>query len=274
MNLANPATLRAVLALHGIDARKGLGQHFLCSTAAVAAIVARFEGFAGLLEIGPGPGVLTAPLSRGAKVIALELDEQMAGVLAESAPRADVRLQDAAKADLGAILAELPAPRGVVSNLPYYLTGLLVQSIADAHGCFDKAVLMMQREVAERILAQPGERERGSLSVYLQARFTLTKVCHVPAGSFLPPPKVDSLVLELVPTGSTLPEAFFAVVRAGFAQPRKTLANNLAASGRFSRSAIDAAIVAEGHSPTVRAHMLSLAEWERLFERLEAARGG
>lgn len=271
MNLADPSTLRTVLALHGIDARKGLGQHFLCSRAAVDAIVGRLEGFEGVLEIGPGPGVLTAPLSARSHVVALELDPQMAGVLAESAPRADVRLEDAAKADLAAILDALPAPRAVVSNLPYYLTGLLLQAVADAHAHFDKAVLMMQREVAQRILAGPGERERGSLSVYLQARFRLSKVCEVPAGAFLPPPKVDSWVLEFAPTRSPLPEAFFRFVRAGFAQPRKTLANNLAASGRYARAAVEDALGREAHSPTVRAHMLSLEHWERLFDRLGGA---
>lgn len=271
MNLADPPTLRALLARHGVDARKGLGQHFLCSASAVDSIVSRFEGFGGVLEIGPGPGVLTGPLeARVPRVVALELDEKMGPVLAESAPRTEVRYEDATKVDLVAILEELPSPRGIVSNLPYYITGLLVQAVAEAYRHFDKAVLMMQREVAERILAEPGERERGSLSVFLQARFALSKVCNVPAGAFWPPPKVDSTVLELVPRAVEFEEGFFALVRAGFAQPRKTVANNLAATGRYARPALVEALALGGHSPTERAHMLTLEQWEALFQRLHS----
>jgi 16S rRNA (adenine1518-N6/adenine1519-N6)-dimethyltransferase len=114
VNLYEPASLKKFLAKHGLSATKGLGQHFLCSGPVVSAIVSSLAGCEGILEIGPGPGVLTAPLSSSASLIALELDPTMISALAESAPRADVRREDALKAPLGEILGELPLPRGVV----------------------------------------------------------------------------------------------------------------------------------------------------------------
>ena len=264
VNLADPGTLKKFLASHGISASKGLGQHFLCSGKVVEAISLRFDGFEGLLEIGPGPGVLTSALSVNVqRFIALELDPRMQAALRESAPSAEVRLVDALQSDLAAILSELPQPRGVVSNLPYYITGALLTHIAEARSAWDKAVLMMQREVAIRILAKAGSSERGSLSVYLQSQFEIEKVIDVPPGAFVPPPKVDSVVLEFRPKATEFPPSFFAFVRGGFRQPRKTLANNLAAMGIANPQAELARANLDGK---VRPHMLTLEEWIALAE--------
>ncbi|MFI5384668.1 MAG: 16S rRNA (adenine(1518)-N(6)/adenine(1519)-N(6))-dimethyltransferase RsmA [Fimbriimonadales bacterium] len=251
------------MARHGISAAKGLGQHFLCSGKVVEAISLRFAGFRGLLEIGPGPGVLTSALSQTCeRMIALEVDRRMASALAESSPRAEVRYLDALESNLSSVLEELPVPRGVVSNLPYYITGPLLTRVAEAWTSWDKAVLMMQKEVAARVLAPPGNSDRGSLSVYLQSQFTISKVCDVSPGAFLPPPKVESTVLEFVPLGVSFDPAFFDFVRAGFKQPRKTLANNLLAMG-LSREEIAARLSAAGLDERVRPHMLTLGEWQR-----------
>ncbi|HVT14356.1 MAG TPA: 16S rRNA (adenine(1518)-N(6)/adenine(1519)-N(6))-dimethyltransferase RsmA [Fimbriimonadaceae bacterium] len=267
MNLTDPSELRAFLARHGIFAAKGLGQHFLCSGKVAEAIRLRLAGMRGLLEIGPGPGILTSVLSsNGERMIALEVDARMLPALAESAPTAEVRLGDALEQDLAAILGELPSPRGVVSNLPYYITGPLLTRIAEAASNWDKAVLMMQREVATRILALPGNSERGSLSIYLQAQFAIEKVCDVPPGAFLPPPKVESTVLELVPLRTAFEPGFFDFVRAGFKQPRKTLANNLVASG-MGREEATIRLERAGLDERVRPHMLSLAEWQSVAQR-------
>jgi len=224
----------------------------------------RFAGFRGLLEIGPGPGVLTGPLSESVEhFIALEVDARMAGALSESAPRAEVRVADALKADLTSLLAALPSPRGIVSNLPYFITGPLVTKIAEAWRSWDRAVLMMQREVAARILAEPGNSDRGSLSVYLQSQFSISKVCEVPSSAFLPPPKIDSAVLEFTPLGVTIEPEFFAFVRAGFKQPRKTLANNLRAFG-LAPDEILARLDGAGLDERVRPHMLTLEQWGTL----------
>ncbi len=229
------------------------------------AIQKRFEGFRGILEIGPGPGVLTGALSSTCeRMIALEVDQRMISALADSAPRAEVRLADALVADLASILQELPEPRGVVSNLPYYITGPLITRIAEASSFWSKAVLMMQKEVASRVLAPAGDRNRGSLSVYLQAQFQIEKVIDAPAGAFLPPPKVDSTVLEFVPIGTSFEPAFFEFVRAAFKQPRKTLANNLFATG-LSREEVAARLQAADLDERVRPHALTLAEWQQVF---------
>lgn len=228
----------------------------------------RFAGFAGLLEIGPGPGALTSVLSTSVdRMIALEVDRRMIAALAESAPSADVRLADALVTDLSAVLAELPSPRGIVSNLPYYITGPLMTRIAEASKSWDKSVLMIQKEVAARILAPPGDSDRGSLSVYLQSQFAIEKVCDVPPGAFLPPPKVDSTVLSLTPLGVAYDESFFAFVRAGFKQPRKTLANNLVATG-LKREEVEARLSHAGLDERIRPHMLSLQQWENISRKV------
>lgn len=267
LDLSDPGTLKAFLGRHGLRADKRLGQHFLCSSKVVKAIAERLSLCRGILEIGPGPGVITTVVSEAAeKTIAIEIDDRMIEALGESAPRTDVRKLDALRADLEEILAELPEPRGLVSNLPYYITGPLLTRIAEAKGGYSKAVLMMQKEVAERVLAGPRTSERGSLSVFLQSQFEIERVVNAPAGSFLPPPKVDSTVLEFRPLAQSPSADFFRLVRLGFAQPRKTLANNLAAGFRIDRDRALAWMEEAGLPALARPQELSLEEWSRLAE--------
>lgn len=267
LDLTDPGTLKAFLSRHGLSADKRLGQHFLCSSRVVDAIEKRLSLCQGILEIGPGPGVITSRISAFAKrAIAIELDARMVEALGESAPQVEVRQEDALKADLPGILQELPEPRGLVSNLPYYITGPLLTRIAEARAHYSVAVLMMQREVADRVLAGPRTSERGSLSVYLQSQFQIEKVVAAPAGAFLPPPKVDSTVLELRPLSSDLPESYFKLVRLGFTQPRKTLVNNLMAGHRTTREEALAWVQASGLPELARPQELSLEEWRRLWE--------
>jgi len=269
LNLADPQTLRAFLNRHGLSARKGLGQHFLQSPTVVQAILKQVAHCAGVVEIGPGPGVLTSPLSEAHPIIALEVDDDMIEALKESSPNADVRKADALQADLGSILRELSEPRAVVSNLPYYITAPLLTRIAEASSGFELAVLMMQREVADRVVAKPGDRHRGSLSVYLQARFDISKVANVPAGAFLPPPKVDSAVLKLVSLpNSDDSEAFFAFVRSGFQMPRKTLVNNLIAHSGLAKEHVEAALKELGLDERIRPQFLELSQWRSLAAKL------
>ncbi len=251
-----------MLARQGLRADKALGQHFLVSQKVVSEIVARCEGLGSVLEIGPGPGALTGPLSDLLPVVAIELDARMVGVLVETAPNARIVPCDALDADWGQLMADSPRPRGIVSNMPYNITGPLLDRVCHSRGWIAKAVLMMQREVAEKILAQANDRRRGALSVTIQALFDVHKVCHVPPGAFSPPPKVESTVLELIPKPEQPgTEAVLALVRAGFTQPRKTLANNLAAIlGNGAKSRIEDA----GMSPSIRAHELTWEMWCRL----------
>ncbi len=225
-------------------------------------------GCASVLEIGPGPGVLTSPLSVLGPLIALEVDERMISALAESAPSADVRQIDALKANLPLLLSELPEPRALVSNMPYYITGPLLGVIGSASLCYSKAVLMMQKEVGVRVMAPPGSRDRGSISVYLQAKFAISKVCDAPKGAFMPPPKVDSIVLEFVPVADPPPEELFKFARKCFGQPRKTLANNMISGLRATREEASNAIATVGLKELVRPQELTLDEWIRLKSAL------
>jgi 16S rRNA (adenine1518-N6/adenine1519-N6)-dimethyltransferase len=269
LKLYEPSTLKKFLAKHGLSASKGLGQHFLCSGPVVSSIVDSLAGLPGILEIGPGPGVLTSPLSESAeRLIALELDSRMIEALKDSAPSAEVRMVDALEADLDAILAELPRPRGLVSNLPYYITGPLLTRITESRAGFDKAVLMMQKEVAQRVTAKPGSSDRGSLSVYLQAQYDIAALIDAPGGAFLPPPKVDSRVLMFTPkqTGldPTQEAKLFPLIRKCFAQPRKTLVNNLVAGYGVDRDRAVEWVEAAGLTEKSRPQEMTLDQWKSL----------
>ncbi len=222
------------------------------------------------MEIGPGPGILTQGLAAHAEVIALELDDRMVAAAQAFAPTAQIRQQDALAADWLSVLRELPEPTGIVSNMPYNITGPLLTRVAACRQVISGAVLMMQREVGDKILAAAGKRERGSLSVELQAKFEIKRVCLVPPGSFLPPPKVESIVLALTPRSGIDPAwdepDLLGFVRQGFQQPRKTLFNNLrpVADGERVRDAM----MKEGLAETARPHELETDAWLRLHQSI------
>jgi 16S rRNA (adenine1518-N6/adenine1519-N6)-dimethyltransferase len=225
----------------------------------IAAIVSLVSGSRGVLEIGPGPGALTGPLSHAVKSLTVvELDRRFVDVLSELAPGAKIVQSDVLKTDVRALLLELPEPRSIVSNMPYNITGPLLGKVTESRDLFRNAVLMMQKEVGERVLAKPGTPQRGALSVAMQLQFAITKVCDAKAGAFNPPPKVDSIVLEFAPRGQIDPKVV-AVVHTGFTQPRKTLANNLA--DKYDRTKI-------GLPANIRPHQLTNEQWMDLAGRL------
>jgi 16S rRNA (adenine1518-N6/adenine1519-N6)-dimethyltransferase len=273
LDLADRKTLRAFLGKHGLWASKGLSQHFLCSREVVGAIENRLSGISGALEIGPGPGVLTSMLCEKCdRVLAIELDSKMLPALAESAPCAEVNAGDALKVDWAGFLERFGRPRALVSNIPYAITGPILTKAAEVRMHYDKAVLMMQKEVGQRVLAQAGHSERGSLSVFLQAQFEISKVCDVPRSAFLPVPKVDSVVLEFIPNQTGVSAAserkFFAFVRNGFRMPRKTLENNvmnLAGSRETARSWLRNANIPEKARP----QDLVFDQWQKLWKESE-----
>lgn len=269
MTLTDPAVLRRLLERHGLQPQKRWGQHFLISSRVVDAIVDRLGGYAGLLEVGPGPGVLTCRLAETAdKLIAVEVDAIAVSALGETAPRAEVVHGDALAIDLGELLSRLPPPTALVSNMPYNITGPLLTAFAEARAGFTRAVLMMQREVGSRILARCGSSEFGSLSVYLQSQFAIEKVVDAPPGCFFPPPKVESVVLQLTPRVEGPPSEperrFFALVRAGFRQPRKTLVNNLTGFRGLVREDAEALVVRHGLDPRVRPHQVPVETWQAM----------
>jgi 16S rRNA (adenine1518-N6/adenine1519-N6)-dimethyltransferase len=267
VKLTDPATLKDLLGRHGFAPQKKWGQHFLISENVVGAIVseALLDSPKGVLEVGPGPGVLTRPLSESVeKLIAFEVDPIAVSALSESAPRANVRHEDALRVDLEEVMKELPSPAVLVSNMPYNITGPLLDRFTQIRGCYTKAVLMMQAEVGNKILAQPGQREMGALSVVMQTYFEIRRLVKAPAGAFFPPPKVESVVLVLIPRPGVIDDTWYlALVRAGFSQPRKTLANNLA-SLVGSRDIALGAIEKCGLTESIRPHQISLTDWAKL----------
>lgn len=272
LDLSEPQALRAFLDHHGLSAKKSLGQHFLCSKRASESIVGAAEGCESILEIGPGPGILTSALvNRYSQVHAIEIDERMKEALADSSPGAQIHWGDALTIDYRSILSQMKKPIGLISNMPYYITGPLLERIAEVRDEIAVAVLMMQREVAQKILAEPGNRDRGSISVFLQSQFEIRSVCVVPGGAFIPPPKVDSQVLKLTPR----PNAFqmdFTIVRAAFKQPRKTLLNNLLAANIGEKAELESAIESLGLDVRIRPQIPDLEQWEQLSAMLARAR--
>ena len=265
MNLTQPAELKALLLRHGLSPTKKWGQHFLISTAVVDAILAECQGAASALEVGPGPGVLTRGLTAlGISVTAVEVDPVAVSALTESAPDARVVAGDALRVDLRPLIEELPAPRIVVSNMPYNITGPLLDRFSQIRDQYSKAILMMQREVGDKVLAQEGDSGSGALSICMQAMFEISRVALAPAGAFFPPPKVDSIVLRFLPRAESPDSEFLTFVRRGFTQPRKTLTNNLHAD----RQAVGEALVAMGRPATSRPHELGLVAWQELYRRV------
>lgn len=268
-DLTNRSQLSNFLKRHDLVPQKRLGQHWLASQSAVMAIASACEGGQGFLEIGPGAGVLTQRLVQFGDVLAIDLDPRVLPALAESAPAAKVLVEDILNSEFVSYLSSLPRPRVVASNLPYSITSPVLELLELNAREFDWAVLLMQKEVAEKITAAPGARNRGSLSVLLQSQFEITKVCDVPPGAFVPPPKVNSMALRLTPRSEIVMDTELrGCVRAGFQFPRKTLANNLSAT--FASGVVENAIHQMGFDPKLRPQRLTIEEWVRLAALLRS----
>jgi len=249
--------------------KKSLGQHWLNDEDSLLAIcdAAKVTQDDVVLEIGPGPGTLTEKLvTRARQVVAVEFDE----ALAEQLPtrvRADnlqVTTQDILKFDF----TSLPHPYKVVANIPYYLTSNLLRVMCESSNPFERAALLIQKEVAERVVAKPGAMSLLSVSVQFYCEASLGPL--VPAELFTPPPKVDSQVLVLAYRSQPLfknvdTKRFFRVVKAGFSQRRKTLHNSLSGGLQISRDAAAALLQAADIPPTTRAQELSLEQWHALY---------
>ncbi len=270
--------LRDVIAAHDLGARKSLGQHFLLDLNLTAKI-ARAAGPLNegtIIEIGPGPGGLTrALLSEGAtNVIAVERDGRCIAALSElqsaTAGRLEIRQADARDVDVSILGRE---PRKIVANLPYNVgTPLLIGWLSQA-SCFERMTLMFQREVADRIAAQPGDPAYGRLSVIANWRCRTRKLFNVPARAFTPPPNVESAVVSLSPYAS-LPHpasqrVLEKVTAAAFGQRRKMLRGALKTLPVDPLTLLEAAAI----DPTRRAETLDIAEFAALARSLESLTG-
>ena len=279
LNLTNPKLLILLLQQHGFTTRKGLGQHFLISPNALRAIVAACELTEELpiLEIGAGVGTVTRALAEaGARVNAVELDERAIAVLQETVghfPKITIIHQDIMKTNLDTLFGTQRWT--VVGNLPYYITTPVISRLLENSSLLARIVLLIQREVADRLSASPGSKIYGSLSVYAQVFARVERIIKVPKGAFLPPPTVESTVIRLnifpqplVPAHLQTP--FFATVRAAFGQRRKMIENALAGGGILhgEREMIHAALLRAKIDPSSRAEMLGVEEFLRLTEEL------
>jgi 16S rRNA (adenine1518-N6/adenine1519-N6)-dimethyltransferase len=264
----------ALLRKYGLRAKKSWGQNFLGDEAILDAIARLAVEEAGerVVELGAGLGHLTARLvARGGEVVAVERDRDMAAVLrGELGARIELLEADAARLDYR------PLTRGgrisVAGNLPYHLTSPILFGLLDQSDLVRRAVVLVQSEVAERLAAEPGTKDWGLLSVLLQHRAEVSIELRVPRGAFLPPPQVDSAVLRIAfgpPRAPVADEARFRrLVKAGFAQRRKVLANALAAGRIAPAERLSAALASAGIDARRRGETLTVEEWAALDRAL------
>jgi 16S rRNA (adenine1518-N6/adenine1519-N6)-dimethyltransferase len=250
-------------------AKKSLGQHWLTDLSTLEDIcdLADLMPTDTVLEVGPGAGTLTTHLLKKAKrVVAVEFDEALARDLPKNllADNLDVVQQDILQFDL----TSMPKGYKVVANIPYYLTSKLLRDLSESVNPPAMIILLVQKEVAERVAAKPGDMSLLSISVQLYYQAELGPV--VPAALFTPAPKVDSQVLKLVrrpePLFTDLDEkAFFRVVKAGYANRRKTLLNSMAGGLRLDKPVVEEALNTANLPPNIRPQELSLVQWYNLY---------
>lgn len=271
-----PPDTRDLLRKYELQPKRSFSQNFLIQPDAIAQIAdAALALGEQVVELGPGLGALThALLERGARVLAVELDRDMIRVLdAEfaSRDRLEVRLGDAADLDLEAYSKGCGSKLVVTGNLPYQATGAIIRQVVAHRAVLEGAVLMVQKEVRDRLIAPPATKEYGALTVFTRAAFDVKTVCRLRPGSFYPPPKVDSAVVRLTPWDEPLAdetESFRKLVRAAFQMRRKTLHNALRALGDAGRSA--RALSEAGIDPGRRGETLSVEEFARLTQCWDA----
>ena len=251
--LDDPPHARDLLKKHGLAPKRSFSQNFLVQPGATARIADAAAALGQeVVELGPGLGALThALLARDCHVLAVELDRDMIRVLGEelgSHPALEIREGDAAELDLAAYSNACGTKLVVTGNLPYQATGAILRQVVRHREVLAGAVLMVQREVRDRLVAAPSTKEYGALTVFTQAGFEVDTVCRLKPGSFFPPPQVDSAVVRLTPLDPPRAEetpTFQATVRASFQMRRKTLRNALRPMGdpdRSARAADDARI--------------------------------
>lgn len=271
LDVCDPRVIRALLEKYGFHFSKAKGQNFLTQRWVPQRIAqeAGIDRSTGVLEIGPGFGPLTQELClRAGRVTAIELDTTLRPVLAETVGEFDnltIHFADAMKMDLPALVqAEFPGlTPAACANLPYYITSPVLTRLLESR-CFSAVTVMVQKEVAQRICSPAGKGDYGAFSVFCQYYAEPELLFDVPASCFIPQPKVTSAVLKLTMRKESVCEIkseamFFKVVRAAFAQRRKTLLNALSSGlSQFDKPALAAVIEDCGFAPTVRGETLDI----------------
>lgn len=279
-NLTDISVVRDVLSRHGFTFSKALGQNFLINPS-VCPQMAECCGAdgQGVLEIGPGIGVLTAELAKRArKVVSLELDKRLLPVLAETLADFDnvtIVNDDVLKVDLRALLEEHFAGMEVCvcANLPYYITSPVIMRLLEERLPFCSITVMVQKEAADRLCAPVGSREAGAVTVAVQYYARAEKLFSVSRGSFLPAPNVDSAVIRLqireTPAVAVTDERkFFRMVKAAFGQRRKTALNAISAGMALQKADVASALERAGLLANIRAEQLSMEELAALCDAL------
>ena len=281
MELTNIHDIKELLDRHGFHFSKAKGQNFL-TQAWVPQRMAQDAGVeqdCGVLEVGPGIGPLTQQLClRAGKVVAVEVDQRLRPVLAEtlgSFDNLELVFGDVLRLDVAALVREKFGdlrPKAC-ANLPYYITSDILAALLEAR-CFESVTVMVQKEVAQRICAAPGSAAYGAFTVFCQYHALPEILFDVPAGCFIPQPKVTSAVLHLAVRRQPVcpvrdEQLFFRVVRASFAQRRKTLVNGLAgAFGGLSKERLTQCVTDCGFAPNVRGETLSIPDFSRLADAI------
>lgn len=275
--LTDIAYVRDLCARHGFTLSKGFGQNFIVNPGVCPKIVeaAGIGPEWGVLEVGPGIGVLTRELARrAARVVAVEVDNRLPPLLAETLAGYDnveIVMQDILKVDIAALIREKFAgmPVAVCANLPYYITSPILMRLLEEKLPIRQITVMVQKEAAERICAAPGTRQAGAIS-YAVAYYAKPQVLFsVQPGSFYPPPKVTSAVIRLEvhpepPVPVPDEAAYFRLVRAAFGQRRKTAANAISAGLGLPKAQVTAAMEQAGLPATARPEQLTLEQFAAL----------
>lgn len=284
-DIATPVRTKTILEKYGFSFKKSLGQNFLIDPNILKRIVdhADITEETGAIEIGPGIGALTEHLARSSKkVVAFEIDQRLLPILTETLapyPNVEVIHQDVLKAEVKAVIEEKLADVKdimVVANLPYYVTTPIIMKLLEEKLPIRGLVVMLQKEVADRISAQPGTKEYGSLSIAIQYYTKAEIVMTVPKTVFVPQPNVDSAIIRLTvrekPAVEMMNEEFFfQVIKSSFAQRRKTILNNLTTqlpNGKEKKEAIVLALTEAKIDPSRRGETLSIEEFARLSDAL------
>lgn len=286
MRIADYSVTRAVLDRHGFTFKKSFGQNFLTDTNILQKIVdtAEIDRSVNVIEIGPGIGALTEFLAENAaEVMAFEIDDRLIPILADTLRDFDnvqVINQDILKSDLQSQIKQFKnsdLPLKVVANLPYYITTPILMHLIESKIPFQEFVVMMQREVADRISAEPNTKAYGSLSIAVQYYMTAKVAFIVPKTVFVPAPNVDSAILKMVRRPEPLIEVtdedfFFRVAKVGFVHRRKTLWNNLTSHfGKTEeiKTKLTQALELADIKPSIRGEALTIPQYGKLADALK-----
>ena len=276
-DLTSPSVIRHLCDEFGFSFKKGFGQNFL-TDADVLLSIAEAAGSEGVLEIGPGFGTLTAVLgNRTKKVVSIEIDRTLEPVLKTTLAGFDnikIHFADVMKTDLKELInEEFPGMSlSVAANLPYYVTSPILMKLLEEKLPFENIVVMVQKEVAERIVAKPGTKDYGALTLAVSYYAEAEIITTVPAESFVPAPKVDSAVVSMKllkePPIDAPEKDYFRLVKASFAQRRKTMLNALSNAGFYgSKDDIKAVLEGLGYDSNLRGETLSMEEFSEIAKR-------